>query len=186
MARRCFALGGLACGLALLAAACGGSSGSGAGPFGPPDGPGAVCGGTPKGGVLAYGPEEFVNKGSTAVIQRVYLVDPDHLRMLAAWAVPITGTNLYGVESGYPPLPGLAPGIDWAHRQAAKGAVIPHSGGHDVINMVLVVKPSGKEGTAKAFAIAYRVGAAHYLLTERIFLEVPNGGLCPATVKATD
>ena len=72
----------------------------------------------PAGKVLSYGFEAFSNSGPAATIERAGLADPHGLRVLAAYAVPITGTDLYGVWLGYPPT---------AHSR--RGAVVPAAAG---------------------------------------------------------
>lgn len=162
-------MGGLACGLALLAAAC---SSSGTGTDGPFKGKGStitetVCDWTPRGGVVYDGFDAFQNTGGKATIGKVALTQSRDLRLVAAWVVPIAGTPLVGVGQGYPSASGLAstaPGTQWQRRQRIPGAVIEHTRGRDLINIVLVVKPSGKVGTATAINLYYEAGGTHYLL----------------------
>jgi len=164
-------VGGLACGLALLAVSCGGSGPAAGGPF---NGKGSnlietVCDSTPPGGVVYDGIDAFQNTGGRATIGRAALVDPRHLRLLAAWVVPKPrNSTLIGVARGYPSASGLAstaPGNQWQRRQRLPGAVVGHTRGRDLINIVLVVKPSGKVvGTARAFDLYYRAGGTHYRL----------------------
>ena len=92
---------------ALLAAAflagCSSGPAMNTGPFGNGGSPGEECIEVPAGKVLSYGFEAFSNSGPAATIERAGLADPHGLRVLAAYAVPITGTDLYGVWFGYPP-----------------------------------------------------------------------------------
>jgi hypothetical protein len=164
-------MGGLACGLALLAVACGSSGPATGGPF---NGKGSnlietVCDSTPPGGVVYDGIDAFQNTGGTATIGRVVLVDARHLRLLAAWVVPKPrSSTLIGVGRGYPSASGLASttlGNQWWRRQRLPGAVVGHTRGRDLINIVLVVKPSGDVvGTARAFDLYYQAGGTHYRL----------------------
>jgi hypothetical protein len=70
-------------------------------------------------------------------------------------ALLLGGLDLLGVFGGYPPdgylgqlTDSSVPGVHWEQRQHAVGAVIPHTAGQDVGNLVLVLKPSGAVGTA--------------------------------------
>lgn len=180
---RRLSIGGLAFGLALLLAGCGSDGPAANGPFGTGGGTGEVCAWTTAGNVLTYGVEDLRNSGGTATINKIALVDPRHLRVVSAWAVPITGTNLLGVFRGEPPSgygggAPLAAGIQWTQRQPANGAVIPHSRGHDVTNLVLVLKPSGPVGTATAVDVYYTEGGTAYLLHWPIRMEVKVGREC--------
>jgi hypothetical protein len=53
--------------------------------------------------VLTYGLDAFTNSGGPATIERVALTDPHNLQMIAAYAVPLTGNQAYGVLEGAPP-----------------------------------------------------------------------------------
>lgn len=177
-----FTLGGLACGLALLAAACSTGGGlSGNGPFGS-GGPnsGTICAWTRPGGVVYDGFEAFSNTGGTATIDKVALVDARNLRLVTAWVVPITGT-LVRVGQGYPSASSLAsdaPGVRWELRQHIPDAVVRHTHGQEGINLVLVVKPSGKVGTAKAINLYYEVGETRYLRHFADGLRIQVGRTC--------
>ena len=133
--------------------------------------------------MLAFGLEEFRNgSSSTAVIQRVALAEPHNLTMLAAYAVPITGHDLYGVLSGYPPAKHLEPGVEWSKRQWANGARIPPTKGHDVTNLVLVLRPVGAKGSAKGVDVHYEVAGQQYLLRTATQILVLSGRECPANL----
>ena len=163
-------MGGLACGLALLAIACTSSTGPAAG--GPFHGKGStipetVCDWARPGGVVYDGFDAFQNAGGTATISRAALAQSHHLRLVAAWVVPIAGTPLVGVGQGYPSASGLAttaPGTQWERRQRVPGAVVGHTSGHDLYNLVLIVRPSGTVGTAKAIKLYYEASGTHYLM----------------------
>jgi hypothetical protein len=175
--------GGLAAGLALMLAGCG--SGLNAdGPFGNSNAPysGGQCLSVPRGAVATIAATDFPNHGGPARIEQVTLVGARDLRLVAAWAVPITGTDLLGVFPGYPPLglnrafPGKpAPGVQWGRRQRADGAVIRHTPGQDVINLVLVVKASAVTGVATDVYVDYESGGTHYRLDLRFFIRLFNG-----------
>jgi hypothetical protein len=85
----------------ILLAGCAGGNAVNTRPFGNGGTPGKECVSLPLGSVLSYGFEEFSNSGqSTAIISKVALADAHHLRILAAYIVPITGHELYGVWTG--------------------------------------------------------------------------------------
>jgi hypothetical protein len=167
---------GLACGLALLAA-CSSTNAVNTGPFGGGGEPGSLCVPVGRGGVLSYGLDAFSNTGSTATIERVALTDPHRLHIVAAYVVPVTGHTLYGVLSGYPPDRNLPPGVHWARRQRASGAVIPHSHGTQY-NLVLVLKPAGAKGTARSVDVFYRAAGQDYHLQTATRIKVLAGRAC--------
>jgi len=184
--RKCSIAGGAALALALLlACACGTSTADG--PFGPSGGAGgAVCAWASAGGVVFYGAEEFRNSGGTGTLEKVSLVAAHNLRIMTGWAVPITGTDILGVSQGYQPLPEqIAPGIQWTKRQKLNGAVIPHSQGQDVTNVVLILKPSGARGFARAVEVYYKSGGTDYVLRWPIGVDVFVGHGCPANWSKT-
>jgi hypothetical protein len=121
----------------------------------------------------------FGNTGGQARIKKVTLVDARSLQLVAAWAVPITGHNLMGVFDGYPPnrVDGGrgTPGVQWGRRQRADGATIAHIPGKGVDNLVLVLKASGSEGTAKTEDVYYTSGGTEYLLNLGVGIQLFNG-----------
>jgi hypothetical protein len=171
---------GLACGLALIAA-CSGANAINTGPFSP--GPSssdrnALCTPVHPGGVLTLGMDAFPNTGGVpATIERVALTDPHNLQILAAYAVPLTGTNLYGVLDGAPPARHLPAGVHWAQRQRAGGAVIPPGA---YTNLVLVLKPAGTKGTARSIDMFYRSAGQQYHLQTSTSIEVLVAKACPS------
>ncbi len=179
--------GGAVLGLALLLLCACSSTNSTSGPFGPSGGaPGAVCAWTNAGGVVFYGAEEFPNTGGAGTIEKVSLIAAHNLRIVTGWAVPVTGTNILGVSQGYQPSPGqIAPGIQWSKRQQLDGAAIPPSRGRDVTNVVLILKPSGTRGFAKAVEVSYKSGGTDYVLRWPIAVEVFVGHECPANWNKT-
>ncbi len=96
--------GGLAAALALLLAGCSTALKTN-GPFGQSDttSTGSQCFPVHRNGVGTFALLSFGNSGGQARIDRVTLAGSHHLRVLAAWVVPITGTDLLGVFDGYPP-----------------------------------------------------------------------------------
>jgi hypothetical protein len=171
-------IGGLAAGLALLLAAGCSSGLSTDGPFGKSaSGLGSECIPVPRNGVGTFAPLAFGNTGGPARITKVTLVGAHHLKIVAAWVIPITGSDLMGVFSGYPPGPPFArsPGIEWNRRQHADRAVIPHLPGQAVYNLILVLRPSGAQGTASSEDIYYQSGGTQYLLNLGIGIQLING-----------
>lgn len=163
-------LGGLACGLALLLVACGSGRLSDNGPFGNfGQNSGTVCDWVRPGGVLQDGFEEFSDTGGTATIDKVTLVHPRHLRLLAAWAGEGI-TPIGKLDRGYP-----HPTRAW---KRIPGAVVHHTRGQEVINVVIVVKPSATLGTATAIDLYYRSGGTRYVLHFAYGIRVPVGHKC--------
>lgn len=141
-------------------------------------GVGEECAPVPPGGVLSYGFEAFSNRGQAVTVTKVDLVRPQGLEILQAWLVPITGTYLYGVLDGWPPYQHLPKGVKWARRQRADGAVIPHSRGHDQINLVLVLRGVRKVATAGGVNVYYRAAGQDYHLQTHIAIRVVTGRKC--------
>jgi hypothetical protein len=180
--------GGLAAGLALLLAGCGPGLNTTDGPFGrsaTQAGDFGECLSLPRGSVATFGATSFSNSGTgQEKIEKVTPVGPHDLRLLTAWVVPVTGHALIGDFGGYPPygMKGfsfgpLPPGWQWGERQRADGAVIPHTPGHNAINLLLVVKASGVEGTMKDVYVYYESGGTHYRLDLSFFIQLYNGNL---------
>ena len=189
---RCFLTGGLAIALALLLAACSGTSHpNGDGPFGKSvSDVGGQCFPTPKGDAGTFAALGFGNSGGPARITKVSLVDARHLRLVAAWVVPTTGPDSWGVFDGYPPkgIPGPdgnkgAPGEHWNEHQWADGAVIPHLRGQDQEDLVLVLKPLGSEGIAKTEIVYYTSGGTRYMLNLGAWIVLVNNGNLHACAK---
>jgi hypothetical protein len=181
MTRRLRTGGGLAAGLALLLAGCSSPGLNANGPFGrsPAASPGSQCFWAPRNEVGTFAGLVFGNSGGPAQIKKVTLVGSHHLQLVAAWAVPITGHALWGVFDGYPPSRTNdgrgTPGVQWGRRQRADGAMIPHIPGKGVDNLVLVLKASGTEGTARTEDVYYTSGGTEYLLNLGVGIQLFNG-----------
>ena len=149
----------------LLLAGCGGNAVN-TGPFGNGGGQTGECASVPSGGVLSYGFVEFPNQGSsTAVITKIALDDAHGIQMVAAYILPITGHDLYGLYSGYPPAAHLLPGVQWARRQRADGARIPPRSKADLVNnILLVLKRTAAKGTARGVDVYYTEAGRQYHL----------------------
>jgi len=172
-----------AAGCTLLAGCSGGNAANtvNTGPFGNGGTPGTECVRLSPGNVLSYGFEEFSNNGtSQAVINKVALADAHGLRVLAAYVVPITGHILYGVLQGYPPARHLDAGVQWAERQKANGARIPPSHGHDVNNLVLVLQPTVKLGSARGIEVFYSEAGQQYDLRTATRVVISVSAPCPS------
>ncbi len=173
-------LGGLACALALLFAAACSAAGklSANGPFGSGGtNSGRLCEQIPPGGVLHDSFDAFSNAGGTARISKVTLVGARHLRLVAAWAVPTSGP-LGDSGPGYPSPSGYQPGFHWGKRQSIPGAIVRHTRGHDLINLVIVVKPTAKVGTATAVNLYYKSAGTHYVIHFPIGYRIQVGSRC--------
>jgi hypothetical protein len=151
--------------LACLLTAC--STHLAAGPFGPRGTPGAECAPVPRGGVLSFGFEGFRNQGGqVATISKITLNAPHRLRLIDAWVIPVTGDDLYGVLSGYPPVKRMQPGVQWAERQRASGATVEPGNGppdHVSTNILAVLKPVHQTGWAQGLNVYYHVGDTQYV-----------------------
>jgi hypothetical protein len=148
------------------------------GPFGNGGSPGEECIGVPRGMVLSYGFEGFRNSGPAATIEKVDLANSHGLQVLGAYVVPITGTALYGVWFGYPPTVHIPRGVQWSQRQRADGARIPHSQGQDADNLLLVIKPTAKVGSARGVDVFYRASGQQYHLRTATRLRVKVAARC--------
>ena len=118
------------------------------------------------GGVLTYGFSMWYNLGQkVAVVDRVSLYRSHHLKLLAAYAVPATGTNLWGATAGAPSAASSSPGVHWSQRQNADGARIPPRRRYKpIINLLLVLRPVGTLGTAWGIDTYYRENGKRYVL----------------------
>jgi hypothetical protein len=150
------------------------------GPFGNGGIYGQECAFVPPGSVLSYGFDEFRNVGgATATIDKVTLADSHGIRMLAAYVVPVTGHELYGVLFGYPPDAHLPQGVQWSRRQPTNGATIPPSRGrHDVTNLVLVLKPTATTGSARGISVFYRESGQRYHLLTATRIRLKTASKC--------
>jgi hypothetical protein len=142
--------------------------------------PGGECAPAPRGGVLSCGFEVMANTGDASVtVSKVSLVDPRGLRIVAAYFVPISGNDLYGVRSGFPPAAHLDPGVLWSQRQRASGARIPHTAAGHYVNLLVVIKPADSGGTAKSIDVDYTASGQQYRLTTPTALQVVVSRQCP-------
>ena len=142
---------------------------------------GTLCGPVAKGQVLSDGFDPLMNSGPAPVtIQAVSLADAHQLVLISADVIPITGSFLYGVHAGFPPAPKLDPGVLWAKRQPAVGAVILQSSHNHIANLLLVVKPTASTGTAAGVMFVYRAAGQAYQFRSQVKLIVAEGLPCPS------
>lgn len=130
------------------------------------------------GGVVSFGFEAFHNPGSAATITSVSLAGPHNLQILQSWIVPVTGNNLYGVLDGYPPYKHLPSGVNWAQRQRADGATIPHLPGKAVANLILVLKPLATAASAAGVNLYYKEASANYHLQTHFAIRILTAKSC--------
>ena len=121
--------------------------------------------------------DAFRNAGGLARISKVTLVHPRHLRLVAAWVVPTSGP-LGDSGPGYPRASEFQPGFHWGKRQVIPGAMVRHTHGRDLINLVIVMKPTAKIGTATAVNLYYKSAGTRYLIHFPIGYKIPVGGHC--------
>jgi len=165
----------------LCLAACSSGDAINTGPFGGAGTPGLQCSWAHRGGVLTDDPAVLRNRSlAPAHIEKVALIAPRGLQLVAAYAVPITGTTLYGMRFGFPTGANLPPGVQWSRRQRANGATISHSVAHHVTDLVLVLKPAAAYGSALGVDVYYKVSGQQYQLRTDLQLLVFNGRGCPA------
>lgn len=121
-------------------------------------------------GVLGYGYIQFANKSaSPVVIDKVSLAEPHGLRMLAAWVVPLTDDNNYGLLQGYPPSKYILPGVQWSERQPTAGATVNPSRQGEAANLIAVLKPTRNPGWARGINIYYHSpDGQRYLLRQGV------------------
>ena len=81
---------------------------------------GGLCLPVPRLGQFAYsGFEEFPNTGGRATISNVKLVHPRHLRLVAAWVLPISDpSQRIGLGAGFPTASRLKAHAAGAHESA--------------------------------------------------------------------
>jgi hypothetical protein len=154
------------------------------GPLGGPDASGSVCMSSLHTNVLTDG-YPFVSDSSRtpAVINKVGLADPRGMRLITAWAVPLTGHTNYGAEPGYPPgtaYPrGEIPGFQWTDRQNADGATVRHTtgAGHGT-DLLFVVRLVATHASASGVDIWYHVGNQRYHIRTLFGLIALSAGSC--------
>jgi hypothetical protein len=166
--------GALALGAAL--GGCG-SSGLPSGPLGPGMDDGHECVTQLDNGIATFGWPNVRNTTHTvAVIDKVALVSPHHLQLITTWAVPITGTSLYGAVPGFPPGTTNVPGFQWGDRHTAVGATVRYTSKiTEVTNLLFVIRVLGQRGYTTGVDVWYHVGTQHYLYSTPFGLIAMNG-----------
>ena len=167
--------------LLVILAACSSGVPFDAGPLGNGGNDGSECLLAHPGGVISLGDQSFCNTGSqTAVIEKVSLQHPNHLLLLEALVIPITGHTLFGEWETYPnaKIARQAPGIGWAQRQKADGAHVPRARGLYTTNLVVVLKPTAPNGTTQGINIWYTEPGQQYHLRTNIAVRVTTRAHC--------
>jgi hypothetical protein len=78
-------------------------------------------------------------------------------------ASTITGHSLLGDWAGFPPpITRLDPGVQWAQRRPADGALIAPDRPEQVVNLVVVLKPESGIGSADGIDIYYSAAGKRY------------------------
>jgi len=164
---------------ALLATACSSGPAIDTGPLGNGGDPGGLCSFLAPGVVLSYGATLLENTGQSAVVvQKVDLVQPRHLQLVASYVVPTRGNFEVGVWDGFPP--GPQPGVEWSQRMRAAGARIPPAHGTHRADLLTVLKPTGPVAEAQAIDVFYREGGQQYHMQTHVRFVLLVGRHCPA------
>jgi hypothetical protein len=130
--------------------------------------------------VLTVGAIAFTNTGPASIIDKVSLRNPRRLALLSAYVLPITGHDTFATGQGYPSSAMDAPGVHWAQRRRASGAVIPHSRPPRDTDLVLVLKLLGKKsGTSDGVDIYYHTSGQNYHFFQTIRFTVVAGWHLP-------
>ncbi len=161
---------------ALLATSCAASVNTG--PLGKGGTSGGICQPVRPGQVVSWGQTDLFNTGSSdAIIESVSLVQPQHVRLIAAYVVPITGLLDYGDWNGPPQrVPHLA-GVQWARHTRARGAHVPPRHGLPHADLVAVLKPTARVAKALALRVRYREAGTQYVMQTNFRLVFLWGGL---------
>jgi hypothetical protein len=101
---------------------------------------------------------------------------PHNLRVLAAYAVPLTGNYQYGALRGAPPARHLPAGVQWTQRQRAGGAVIPPG----VYQSGPGAQAGRDEGNARSVDVFYRSAGQQYHFQTSTSIEVLVASSCPS------
>ncbi|HUB37354.1 MAG TPA: hypothetical protein VMA72_00725 [Streptosporangiaceae bacterium] len=151
------------------------------GPLGNGGTAGGICSAIAPGQVDSWGITYLGNTGSSdVVIEKIALVKPRNLRLVASYVVPITGFREYGDNFGYPPAP-YQPGVDWPRHTLAAGTHLPPAHGQDHADLVTVLKPSGGPvAEAQAIDVFYQAGGINYeMQTHYRFVFLVGQKSCP-------
>ncbi len=166
---------------ALLATSCAASVNTG--PLGKGGTSGGICQPVRPGNVVSWGQTDLFNTGSSdAIIESVSLVQPQHVRLIAAYVVPITGLLDYGDWNGPPQRVPHQAGVQWARHTRARGAHVPPRHGLPHADLVAVLKPTARVAKALALRVRYREAGTQYVMQTNfrlVFLwDGPNA--CPS------
>jgi hypothetical protein len=151
------------------------------GPLGDGGEGGGICIPIARGQVESWGITYLGNTGSSdAVIQKIDLVQPRNLRLVASYVVPITGNFEYGSYYGYPPAH-TELGVQWPQHKRAIGASIPPQHGHAHGDLLTVLKPTaGPVAEAQAIDVYYQEsGTSYHMQTHYRFVLLVGQKTCP-------
>jgi hypothetical protein len=141
---------------AVLLASCSTDPAVDTGPLGSGGIAGGICIPIRAGQVESWGITELVNSGqSSAVIDKVTLVNARRVRLAASCVVPITGNLEYGSWFGYPPAP-RQKGVEWSQHSAANGAQVAPRRDTRHADLVVVLRPTGSAAQVQAIRVAYQ------------------------------
>lgn len=98
---------------------------------------------------------------AVAVVERVALNEPHHLAIEEAWIVPIHNSATFGAFQGWPQ-DHVPPGVKWSQRVKATGARVPPARHGRSADLVVVLKLTGRKGTARNIDVFYRESGQQY------------------------
>jgi hypothetical protein len=150
------------------------------GPLGNGGTAGGICTPIAPGQVDSWGITYLGNTGSSdALIEKIDLVKPRNLRLVASYVVPITGHDDYGDILGYPPAH-PQPGVDWPRHTLAAGTQLPPVHGMDHADLVTVIQPTGLLAEAQAIDVFYQEsGITYHMQTHYRFVFLVGQKTCP-------
>jgi hypothetical protein len=138
------------------------------GPLGPPGNHDTLCLPVRLGGADTDGFRSFTNRShDLLVIDRAYLASARNLKLVGAYIVPVTGTELTGTWATFPPPAGRLPkGVQWARRLPPAGA---HVRPGEQVNVVVGLAPaSHAAGSTTGIEVLYHDGSTRYELRSNI------------------
>ena len=166
--------GGACTALAIVAlAACSnGESASAAGPLSPARAEnGVLCVPSRTGDLVTVGQDTLENSAtSAATITGVRLAEADEIDLVDSFVTPLRGTTTVGVHRAFPPrdLTGH-PLANWERREPAAGAEIE---GRSSRGLVVALRLTDQEGSARGFTIEYRVEGENFRYTTAVGLRL--------------
>jgi hypothetical protein len=147
------------------------------GPFGNGYTPGSVCGPASAGGFATEGVDLHNGGHAVATVQKVSLHDSHHLAIEAAWLVAIHNTPQFGAFQGWP-REHIPPGVKWSQRVKAAGARVPPAHGGSTMDLVVVLKLSARQGTARNIDVFYKEAGQQYHFRYNTSVELVRAPTC--------